>query len=91
MLLGAGFGTVDIVTKEESKEVIKDWIPGSGAEDFIISANITAWKPRSTSAMAASGTEVVANGAPPPAAPVPCCAPQMAADAPASTPENNGC
>lgn len=44
MLLAAGFDKVDIVLKEQSREVIKEWIPGSGAEDYIVSANITAWK-----------------------------------------------
>jgi len=44
MLLEAGFDRVDIFLKEQSREVIKEWIPGSGAEDFIVSANITAWK-----------------------------------------------
>jgi hypothetical protein len=44
MLLAAGFASVDIVLKEASRDFIKEWIPGSGAEDYIVSANITAWK-----------------------------------------------
>jgi len=44
MLLEAGFDSVDLVLKEESREAIKGWVPGSGAEDYIVSANITAWK-----------------------------------------------
>lgn len=31
--------------KEESREVIKQWLPGSGAEDFVVSANVQAIKP----------------------------------------------
>ena len=30
---------------QESREFIKDWLPGSGAEDFVVSANVTAVKP----------------------------------------------
>jgi len=40
----AGFGDVKVVLKEESREVIKQWVPGSGAEDFVVSAEITARK-----------------------------------------------
>lgn len=42
----AGFVDVKIEIKENAKEVIKDWIPGSGAEKFVTSAYITATKPR---------------------------------------------
>ena len=30
--------------KEESRAVISQWLPGSGAEDFVVGAEITAWK-----------------------------------------------
>jgi len=45
-LLAAGFisDSISIELKEESREVIKQWIPGSGAEDFIVSANVSARK-----------------------------------------------
>lgn len=45
-LLAAGFlpDSITIDIKEESREVIKQWIPGSGAEDFIVSANVSARK-----------------------------------------------
>ena len=46
MLLDAGFADVRVVEKAESREFIKDWLPGSGAEDFVVSANVTATKPR---------------------------------------------
>ena len=40
-----GFADVRVVEKAESREFIKDWLPGSGAEDFVVSANVTATKP----------------------------------------------
>ena len=45
-LLAAGFlpDSITIDIKDESREVIKQWIPGSGAEDFIVSANVSARK-----------------------------------------------
>jgi hypothetical protein len=45
MLVDAGFADVRVVEKAESREFIKDWLPGSGAEDFVVSANVTATKP----------------------------------------------
>ncbi len=45
-LTGLGFQDVKIEIKEESREVIKQWLPGSGAENFVVSANISAIKPR---------------------------------------------
>jgi len=35
---------VSIEIKEESREVIAQWMPGSGAEDFVVAANIQAKK-----------------------------------------------
>ena len=43
-LMDVGFQAIGIETKEESREVIKQWLPGSKAEDFVVSANITAVK-----------------------------------------------
>ena len=45
MLVDAGLERVSVVDKEASKEFIKDWLPGSGAEDYVVSANVTAYKP----------------------------------------------
>ena len=45
MLVDAGFADVRVVEKKESREFIKDWLPGSGAEDYVVSANVTATKP----------------------------------------------
>ena len=44
ILKNAGFSKVDIELKEESKEFIKEWFPGSGAENYIVSSIITAIK-----------------------------------------------
>lgn len=44
-LKSAGFGQIRIMTKEESREFIRDWAPGSNAEEYVVSANIEAFKP----------------------------------------------
>lgn len=48
MLQAAGFQDVQLVIKEESREYIKDWLPNSGCEDFVVSADVTATKPHPT-------------------------------------------
>jgi arsenite methyltransferase len=40
----AGFKDVNMDLKEESRKVISQWLPGSGAENYVISAEITAKK-----------------------------------------------
>lgn len=45
MLEAAGFVDVCIERKEDSREFIKDWMPGSGAEEYVVAANIKATKP----------------------------------------------
>ena len=42
MLKKAGFSNIHIDVKEQSKEFIKDWFPGSGAEKYVRSATIEA-------------------------------------------------
>lgn len=44
--------------KSASREYIKDWLPGSGCEDYVVSANVTARKP------AAAGAAAQAEGRP---------------------------
>lgn len=44
-MLSAGFVDVRIEQKPSSKEYIKDWMPGAGAEEYIVSADVTAVKP----------------------------------------------
>eukprot|EP00397_Hematodinium_sp_SG-2012_P037559 GEMP01040727.1.p1 GENE.GEMP01040727.1~~GEMP01040727.1.p1 ORF type:complete len:362 (+),score=80.49 GEMP01040727.1:27-1088(+) len=43
----AGFAGIKIRKKDQSAEYIRDWLPESKAEDFIVSAEVTAWKPLS--------------------------------------------
>ncbi|HVS66476.1 MAG TPA: arsenite methyltransferase [Thermoanaerobaculia bacterium] len=54
LLAEAGFeqGRVDVA--EESPEVIRDWMPGSGVEGFVASATIEARKPGGSSCCATS-------------------------------------
>ena len=44
MLRNAGFSDVRVNPKEESISFIKDWVPGSGAERYVVSADIQAFK-----------------------------------------------
>ena len=46
MLVAAGFVDVKIAVKENGRDIVKDWIPGSGAENYVTSAYVTATKPR---------------------------------------------
>ena len=46
VLQSVGFEAVRIDFKEESRAVIRDWFPGSGAEQYVVSANIEGTKPR---------------------------------------------
>ncbi len=45
LLHEAGFGEVRIDVKPGSREFIKDWFPGTGAEQYVASATIEAIKP----------------------------------------------
>lgn len=45
MLASAGFERVRVDVKPESRAFIAQWIPGSGAENFVASASIEAVKP----------------------------------------------
>lgn len=43
----AGFVDIRIQPKDESREFIRDWAPGRGVEDYVVSATIEAVKPAS--------------------------------------------
>lgn len=45
MLRAAGFERIRIGPKDESREFIRDWAPGRGVEDYVVSASIEAVKP----------------------------------------------
>lgn len=44
-LRAAGFKDIRVLVKEESRAFIRDWLPGSKAEDYVASATIEATKP----------------------------------------------
>ncbi len=44
-LADAGFADIRIDLKEDSRDVIKDWAPGKGIENYVVSADIEAVKP----------------------------------------------
>ncbi|MCW9046894.1 MAG: arsenite methyltransferase [Gammaproteobacteria bacterium] len=44
MMQKAGFKNIKIEPKNDSREFIKDWAPGSNIEDYVVSANIQATK-----------------------------------------------
>ena len=50
-LFSVGFEAVSVVPKPESREYIKNWLPGSGCEDYVVSANVTARKPLTSAAV----------------------------------------
>jgi ubiquinone/menaquinone biosynthesis C-methylase UbiE len=41
----AGFSDIHIQPRDESRQFIRDWVPGSGVEDYVLSATIEAVKP----------------------------------------------
>jgi SAM-dependent methyltransferase len=45
ILSDSGFTDIRIAPKDESKDFIKDWAPGRGVEEFVVSATIEAVKP----------------------------------------------
>jgi len=45
MLEEASFRGIRITPKDESREFISDWVPGSGIEEYVVSAHIEAVKP----------------------------------------------
>lgn len=60
-LRDAGFEHVVIEQKNESREFIKDWLPGSGAEDYVVSANVTAVRPGGGASLAEGHTPAEAS------------------------------
>ena len=45
ILKASGFEQISIAPKDASKDFIKDWAPGRGVEDYVLSATIEAVKP----------------------------------------------
>ena len=46
MLKNAGFENIRMIPKDNSKEIIKSWVPDKNAEEFVASYIIEADKPR---------------------------------------------
>jgi SAM-dependent methyltransferase len=46
LLRSAGFQDIHVEVKPESREFIRDWMPATGAENYVASASIQAIKPR---------------------------------------------
>jgi SAM-dependent methyltransferase len=44
MMADAGFGDISIQPKDESREFIRDWAPGTNITDYVVSATIEAVK-----------------------------------------------
>ncbi|HYP75707.1 MAG TPA: arsenite methyltransferase [Polyangiaceae bacterium] len=61
MLTEAGFDAIAVRPRLESRAFIKDWMPGSGVEEYIASATIEATKPATT--RACCGPECCTPGA----------------------------
>ncbi|MFI5330705.1 MAG: arsenite methyltransferase [Desulfobaccales bacterium] len=47
MLRETGFSDIRLQLKEESRRFIREWAPGRGLEDYVVSASIEAVKPKS--------------------------------------------
>jgi SAM-dependent methyltransferase len=45
MIKEAGFADIRVDPKEESRSFVKDWVPGKGIENYVVSATIEAVKP----------------------------------------------
>jgi SAM-dependent methyltransferase len=61
ILREAGFVDIDIRLKEESREFIRTWFPGSGVEDFVLSADIEACKSAAAKGVPAALPESAAS------------------------------
>jgi hypothetical protein len=46
MLQEAGFQDIEIQTRDESRELIREWVPEKNVQDYIVSASIEAVKPK---------------------------------------------
>lgn len=61
ILKEVGFVDIIISKKPQSRNIIRNWIPGSGAENFVVSADIQARKPSEKERMAIFLNQYVAK------------------------------
>ena len=61
---------MSIVPKPESREFIANWLPGSGCEDYVMAATVTARKPQTAAPKTAAAVPPAAPKAVAPAAAV---------------------
>jgi arsenite methyltransferase len=45
MLGSAGFDRIRVAPKDASRSFIREWLPGKGIEEYLVSATIEATKP----------------------------------------------
>jgi SAM-dependent methyltransferase len=55
MLTEAGFTSIRIRPRDESRTFIKEWMPGAGIENYVVSATIEATKPGASGSCCAPG------------------------------------
>ena len=93
MLQNAGFDDIQITVKENGRDIVKDWIPGSGAENYVTSAYVTATKPRQAHGFRDGVFYGAAAACCAPSAAAACCPPPAppAAAAPAPKPFDGCC
>ena len=75
-LAAAGFEAIRIDVQASSRDFIRDWLPGSGAEDFVASATIEAVKPHGPGVAGGPDKKTAFAVRP---APESCCAPSCCA------------
>lgn len=62
LLRSAGFESIRVDVREESRAFIRDWMPGSGAENYVASATVEAVKPGGKSCCAPACCAPEASG-----------------------------
>jgi SAM-dependent methyltransferase len=64
LLQQAGFATIEVNVRPESREFIRDWLPGTQVEDYVASATIEAIKPGGAKSCCAPACCAASSAAP---------------------------